>query len=678
MLKFKKLFHKLLASFLVLSIPPLIVLLWISLQSASSSLEKIAIDKIEAVRSLKLQQIDSFFSALENELSLVKSDSQISQSLSELVDAYASTNSTDSAQWLALKQHIQPVADAVISATGWYDMFFISPDGHIVYSQAGESDVGMSLINDLSESSFGKIFSKAKNAGQIDFMLSDFQPYSPSNGKPAAFMLTSISQNEMLQGYLALQIPLERINQIMQQREGMGETGESYLVGTDKRMRSDSFLDPNNRTVERSFAGNLANNGIDTEAVEAALSNTTDTRTLTDYNGNKVLSAFAPFSYGDIQWALIVEIDEAEALQAVNELWEKGIIALVVTMIIVVLLGTIIAKNASKTVDNIGRIARIADGIANGDLTQDIEVTQNDEVGKLEGSMRTMVEKLRSMIDGISGAAETLSAAAEEMSNTTNQISSTINNQQVATDSVASAVTQMTASIEDVSRNTNNAAEAAQNTSKKMLQSKQEVSGVVVEVSNMEGQLKNTVELIEELKSEATEISGILDVIKGIADQTNLLALNAAIEAARAGEQGRGFAVVADEVRTLAMNTQQSTGKIEDMIKKLQAGSTNSVEAMQAGVQQTELIVGNVNETAEVIKNSQSAMQEIEQMSIQIASAIHQQLEASNEISQNTNEISLLNNDSVSCASDISQASQDLARLSNELVTMVGQFNTRH
>ncbi|MDX1342689.1 MAG: methyl-accepting chemotaxis protein, partial [Reinekea sp.] len=262
----------------------------------------------------------------------------------------------------------------------------------------------------------------------------------------------------------------------------------------------------------------------------------------------------------------------------------------------------------------------------------------------------------------------------EELAAITEQTTATVNRQQLATDQVASAITEMSASIAEVTQNTVEASNAAKTTSDQMDSSATVVRDTVTEVQELERQIKNAVDLIQQLEKGASDIGGILDVIKGIADQTNLLALNAAIEAARAGDQGRGFAVVADEVRSLAQNTQNSAGEIEQMITKLQAGAHSSVSAMTNGAQQTDIIVSKIKNLADVLNQSQVAVNQISDMSLQIATATEEQSSVSNEISDRANEISQLSAETGESATQIATASDELARLAGDLASQVSQF----
>ena len=211
---------------------------------------------------------------------------------------------------------------------GYYDLFLINPDGNCFYTVCKEADYGTNLVNGkYASSGLGKLTRKVLETKQ--FGLADFEPYAPSNDEPAAFIAQPVIHNGEVELIVALQLSLESINAIMGERSGMGETGETYLVGADKRMRSDSFLDQAGHSVKASFAGSIKDNGVDTEAAANALAGETDAKIITDYNGNPVLSAYTPVKVGDTTWGLLAEVDESEAFAAVVAMeWMMGIIAL--------------------------------------------------------------------------------------------------------------------------------------------------------------------------------------------------------------------------------------------------------------------------------------------------------------------------------------------------------------
>ncbi len=313
-------------------------------------------------------------------------------------------------------------------------------------------------------------------------------------------------------------------------------------------------------------------------------------------------------------------------------------------------------------------------GIADGDLTADIRVNSHDETGQLLGAMREMVKKLHDMIGQMTGSTGRLAAAAEQLSAVTVQASTGAQRQQSETDQVATAMNQMAATVQEVARSANNAADAAHNANQEALTGRQVVSQAEHVIADLAAEVERAAGVIDRLKDDANGIGVVLDVIRGIAEQTNLLALNAAIEAARAGEAGRGFAVVADEVRTLANRTQQSTQEIQEIIARLQDAAGNAVKAMDAGRGKAQQSVDYAANAGHALQSISQAVGTISDMNAQIASAAEEQNAVAEEINRNIVNISQIADQSAAGATQTASASDELARLANELQELMHRF----
>jgi methyl-accepting chemotaxis protein len=472
-------------------------------------------------------------------------------------------------------------------------------------------------------------------------------------------------------GYIALQFPINKVNEIMQQRDGMGETGETYLVGEDKRMRSDSFLDPTGHSIAASFAGTVQKNGVDTVAVTQAFKGESANKIIIDYNGNPVLSSYTTVDLGTFEWALIAEIDEAEAFQTANALIKISSITIIIVSLVIIFIGFIVAQNISRPII---QAAATAKRVSSGDLTETITVDQNDELGLLQQAMREMIIRLRDMVEHISASSEQQAAASQELSSITAQTDANVTRQHQATEQVATAINEMSASIDEVTNRTAEASTAADESKQLVSTSSLTVNETVEQIIKLSDGILDSKNLIDEVQEGTANIVNILVVIKGIADQTNLLALNAAIEAARAGEQGRGFAVVADEVRTLAQNTQNSTVEIENMIQSLESKVSKATNSMNIGSEQASNIVDKTHRVTESLSAVEASVSLISDMNIQIATATQQQSEVARDISQQAVEISDISVQTGDSAQEISAASDELAKLAADLSDQVKTF----
>ncbi len=309
-----------------------------------------------------------------------------------------------------------------------------------------------------------------------------------------------------------------------------------------------------------------------------------------------------------------------------------------------------------------------------GDLTTRLNLQQTDELGQLGNAIDSFLGNLQQLITQVAATTSQVSAAAEEQSAITVETTSTISEQHSAIDQVATAVNQMAATVQEVARSATDAATAAQTADSSAKQGQQVVDSTIDAIKDLASDIDNAVQVIREVETDSENIGGVLDVIKNIADQTNLLALNAAIEAARAGEQGRGFAVVADEVRTLASRTQSSTEEIQAMIEKLQTASHNAVNVMVKGQEKAQVSVEKASEAGGSLDTITSAVGQISEMNIHIASAAEEQNAVTEDINRNVTHISELSERTSSNADQSSTASNALAQLASELQQEVGRF----
>ncbi len=315
-----------------------------------------------------------------------------------------------------------------------------------------------------------------------------------------------------------------------------------------------------------------------------------------------------------------------------------------------------------------------AEEIAEGNLTRPIKVDGSDEAGRLLAAMAKMQDKLRDTLQRISGSATQLASAAEELNAVTDESARGLTQQNHEIEQAATAVNEMTSAVEEVARNAVSTSEASRNATTSAGDGRDLVQETVSAIERMSGDVQATATLIGDLANESRDIGKVLDVIRGLADQTNLLALNAAIEAARAGEAGRGFAVVADEVRALAHRTQQSTSEIERMIGSIQAGTEHAVDSMRNSTERAESTLNIAKGAGMSLDTINTAIVEINERNLVIASAAEEQAQVAREVDRNLVNIRDLSVQSATGASQTSAASSELSRLAVDLNGMVGRF----
>ncbi|WP_342654288.1 methyl-accepting chemotaxis protein [Pseudomonas sp. F3-2] len=315
-----------------------------------------------------------------------------------------------------------------------------------------------------------------------------------------------------------------------------------------------------------------------------------------------------------------------------------------------------------------------AEEIAEGDLTRTIHVDGTDEAGRLLAAMLKMQSKLRDTLQRISGSATQLASAAEELNAVTDESARGLSQQNNEIEQAATAVNEMTSAVEEVARNAVSTSEASKNATMSASDGRDLVQETVSAIERMSGDVQGTATLIGNLAEESRDIGKVLDVIRGLADQTNLLALNAAIEAARAGEAGRGFAVVADEVRALAHRTQQSTSEIERMIGSIQGGTEQAVNSMRSSTERAESTLSIAKGAGLALDTINSAVVEINERNLVIASAAEEQAQVAREVDRNLVNIRDLSTQSATGANQTSAASNELSRLAVDLNGMVARF----
>ncbi|MBC3952326.1 MULTISPECIES: methyl-accepting chemotaxis protein [Pseudomonas] len=345
---------------------------------------------------------------------------------------------------------------------------------------------------------------------------------------------------------------------------------------------------------------------------------------------------------------------------------------LIATTILTVLFAWLLTRSITQP---IASALEAAETIAEGNLTRPIKADGTDEAGRLLSAMQKMQEKLRDTLTRISGSATQLASAAEELNAVTDESARGLSQQNNEIEQAATAVNEMTSAVEEVARNAVSTSEASKNATASAGDGRDLVQETVNAIERMSGDVQSTATLIGNLAEESRDIGKVLDVIRGLADQTNLLALNAAIEAARAGEAGRGFAVVADEVRALAHRTQQSTSEIERMIGSIQGGTEQAVNSMRNSTERAESTLNIAKGAGVALDTINTAVVEINERNLVIASAAEEQAQVAREVDRNLVNIRDLSAQSSDGAAQTSAASSELTRLAVDLNSMVSRFS---
>lgn len=373
----------------------------------------------------------------------------------------------------------------------------------------------------------------------------------------------------------------------------------------------------------------------------------------------------------------LAETAQRSAEQSMQETSDRGLVTLAVMGGAAVVLGLLAALLISRSiVTPLRQAVAFAQRIAEGDLSQDLPQDRRDEPGQLMAAMQRMTLSLRSLIGRIGGGVSQIAAAAEQLSAITAQTSAGVQTQKLETEQTATAMHQMAATVQEVAQSAEQASLAARNADQQAQQGNQLVQQAVSQIGDLAVEVEQSAAAIQTLNQESTRIGSVLEVIRSVAEQTNLLALNAAIEAARAGEQGRGFAVVADEVRALARRAHDSTEEIESLIASLQRMAQGAVQQMDSSRELTRRTVTLADQAGDALGRITQAVSTIEQMNQQIAAAAEEQSLVADGISESVTRVRDIGEQSASASEQTASSSAELARLGVELQGLVAEFRT--
>ena len=374
----------------------------------------------------------------------------------------------------------------------------------------------------------------------------------------------------------------------------------------------------------------------------------------------------------------MLQLQVAEAQDNYN-LSEKRYAASVTTLMVLLGVAFVVSGFVAWAIKRaIGNAVRVLDHaateIAEGNLGEAVTYPGDDELAHVAGAVDRIRRDFLATVSSVRDAVGRIAAAAQQTSVVSGQTREEVNTQRLETEQVATAMQEMNATVHDVARNAAETANAARAADTSAARGRDVVNHAISTINRLAGDVENASEVIGRLQQESQQIGGVLDVIRSIAEQTNLLALNAAIEAARAGEQGRGFAVVADEVRTLASRTQASTSEIQDMISRLQGGAGKAAEVMTAGSVQARTSVEQAAEAGSALQAITDAVDRITDMSTQIASAVEQQSAVTEEINRNIQNITDIAEQTHHGANQNAEAAVELSTLASNLQQDVSRF----
>jgi methyl-accepting chemotaxis protein len=580
----KSLRNKLVALFLVVALVPIIIVGIISYTEAKLALKKLQYSEFDAITALKKEHLITYLKSKLDMLTIF-THSQDVKNAYDLLKKYedqgggTSTNqlNVETAEYKKIYDNIDPFFRRYITSEITNDVLLIcSTDGHVLYSTARESDLGTNLnTGPYKDSALAKVF--AKTVKDRKPAMADFSMYQPSN--TAAMFIGTPVIDEYGNDYavLVFQINIPEINAIMTERTGLGDTGETYLVGYDQLMRSDSRFEKASAVMQKK---------VDTDATRAIQQGRSGYITNKDYRGVPVLNAFTQVGLRealgtDFEWGIVSKIDVAEASAPARKLGLFIILTAIAIGAVVTISSYFMARGIARPIRDIseGMVS-----IADGDLTIDAPSNKRkDEIGVLAETFRTMLRNNQVQIQMIVEGANVLASSVSEIQSTTVQISA-------GAAETAAAINETTTTSEEIRQTAMIASQKAKEVSdnaQKSIQISQNVKKSAHDVIEEMNRIKREMELIAESMAKLSEqsqyIGEIIAVVDDLSEQSNLLAVNAAIEAAKAGEQGKGFAVVASEIRNLAEQSKSSTSRVREILNFIQKATSTSVMSTEQG-----------------------------------------------------------------------------------------------
>ncbi len=675
---------KLITFFLLIGIVPLGFMGFNGYRTASNAIRTESEAKLDVAAALKVSRIRAYFSERLGDAVVLADNPAVNEAIRTFTNVtekirsqgFTARDLMGSSQYRRVHDQYHDFLKFYNDQYGYYDLFLIDHQGKVIYSVTKEPDFG----TDLTRESHGlaDAFKMATSSRKV--YLTDTAPYAPSNGAPALFVAAPIYQDNKLFGAVALQISQHAIDEIMQEASGMGETGETYLLGPDYLFRSNSRL-----SSEETLLSVVA----DTEGPREAFRTRSDYegiygdyttsqeaeqqgRNYSDELGGVPVLGMATY-IPELNWVLVAEIDESEAFAAAYSLKNNVMILILMSSLLI----TIAAFFISKTITNpIKKVVAMVKDIAtgDGDLTVRLGINSQDELGELATWFDTFVEKLQTIIAQVKSSAKEVAAAGNEISAASEQMAAGAEEQQAQLSEVATSIEEMSAMILETSNNAEGTQSSASEANIAAEKGRGTVDQTIAGIEGIATIVDTASQQISTLKVRSQEIADVIQVIDDISDQTNLLALNANIEAARAGEAGRGFAVVADEVRKLAERTVGATADIEEKIKQIQADVNTSVDAMEQITEQSVKGQTMAGEAGQALEEISGSIEQVNGAITQIASAAIEQSAGVEEISKNIESVSTVSKQSASGAQELAASSEQLNREVQALDKLMDQF----
>ena len=674
----KSLTRQLITQFLLAALIPIALLSFITFYYSKAALKKETFGHLSAESENKKNQAIAYFKNQFNNIRIL-AESPGTKNAFNLLQAYHDAGGGDtngsfdvnSKEYKLIYEEIAPLLNRYSTIYGYHDLFFVCKNhGHVMYTTNNEDDLGSNLrIGPYKDSALALLREKIIKDKKIT--MTDLTYYKP-NEPPTLFIGAPVydAKGDVL-SILAIQIEAEQMNAIMTDIKGMGETGETYLVGEDFLMRSDSRFDEDStilkRKVNTSVVNKAINNGEHGTGIEISK----------DYRGKNVLSSYSHLELNeelgtDFEWVIISEIDISEAFAPINALKIRILWIAFLSIIIISLTGYFSAKCIAEPLRNLSDKVAL---ISKGDLTFTVSPGErHDEIGILKTAFCDMLNAFKNQTQQIMEGAGSLATSIAQISVTSTQLATT-------SSQTSSSVAEITTSAEEIrqitetsSKKAEYVAESARKSSEESFIGEATTNEAINGMKRIKDEMQYIAEGIVKLSEQTLSIGEIINTVNDLSDQSNLLSVNASIEAAKAGEHGKGFAVVAQEVKSLADQSKEATNQVRNILNEIQKATSAAVMTTERGSKAVEAGMDMVNKTGNCVKDLLTNVQRAEESSVQIYTSSKQQLIGMDQLSKGMENIKEASGQNVNSAKQLESACMDLGKLGENLKNITDKF----